>query len=96
MAKLKWGHNMEVDGLPRMKELTYRAYAPDGTFVEAKVEEGGDFWFDLTADTDQEGFYTVITPVSYTHLVPLKWNMASYFFIKETTVPLSYKRKNAS
>ena len=61
MAKLQWGHNMEVDGLPRMKELTYRAYAPDGTFVEAKVEEGGDFWFDLTADTDQEGFYTVIT-----------------------------------
>ncbi len=61
MAKLKWGHNMEVDGLPRMNELTYRAYAPDGTFVEAKAEEGGDFWFDLTADTDQEGFYTVIT-----------------------------------
>lgn len=61
MAKLKWGHNMEDDGLPRMKELDYRAYAPDGIFAEMKVEEGGDFWFDLTGDTDQEGFYTVVT-----------------------------------
>lgn len=59
MAKLKWGHNMEEDGLPRIKELTYHAYAPDGTCAEAKAEEAGDFWFDLTADTDQEGFYTM-------------------------------------
>lgn len=61
MAMLKWGHNCENDGLPKMDQLTYHVCAPDGTISDVKVELGGENFFDLTADTNQEGFYTFIT-----------------------------------
>lgn len=61
MSMLKWGHNMEYDGLPRIEELTYKAFAPDGTVEEVTVKETGKEWLDLTSETDQEGYYIFST-----------------------------------
>lgn len=58
---LKWGHNMECDGLPRIEELTFKAFAPDGSAKEVEVKETGKEFLDLIAETDQEGFYIFST-----------------------------------
>ena len=58
MTMLKWGHNMECDGLPRTEELSFKTFAPDGTQEEVQVKETGKEYLDLTSETDQEGMYT--------------------------------------
>ena len=57
MSMLKWGHNMECDGLPRLEEISIKAFAPDGTVEEVEVKETGKEYLDLTSETDQEGYY---------------------------------------
>ena len=57
MTMLKWGHNMECDGLPRIEELSFKTFAPDGTQEEVQVKETGKEYLDLTSETDQEGMY---------------------------------------
>ncbi len=61
MTMLKWGHNMECDGLPRTEELTFKAFAPDGTAGEVEIKDTGKEYLDLTAETDQEGIYIFST-----------------------------------
>lgn len=79
MAKLKWGHNMEIDGLPRKEDITFRAYAPDGSVGEIQVDESGHEWLDLTADTDQEGFYLLVCTYNncYAEFEGNKWKRGS-------------------
>lgn len=58
-ASLKWGHDMVPDGLPRLEELTFKAFAPDGTQEEITVKETGKEQLDLISETDQEGLYVM-------------------------------------
>ncbi len=61
MAKMQWGHNLVVDGLPNGEYLKHHVYAPDGTCTKAVAEYSGDLWYNITADTNQEGFYMLVT-----------------------------------
>ena len=61
MVKMQWGHNPAVDGLPNKDYLKHHIYAPDGTCAEASAEPSGDLWYDITADTNQEGFHMLVT-----------------------------------
>ena len=60
-GKMQWGHNLAVDGLPNKDYLKHHIYAPDGTCAEASAEPSGDLWYDITADTNQEGFHMLVT-----------------------------------
>ncbi len=60
MAMLKWGHNCQTDGLPKMEQMTYTVCAPDGSINDVKCELGDEDCLDLTADTLEEGYYTFI------------------------------------
>ena len=61
MVKMQWGHNLAVAGLPNKDYLKHHIYAPDGTCAEASAEPSGDLWYDITADTNQEGFHMLVT-----------------------------------
>ena len=61
MVKMQWGHNLAVDGLPNKDYLKHHIYAPDGTCTQASAEPSGDLWYDITADTNQEGFHMLVT-----------------------------------
>ena len=58
-GSLKWGHDMVPDGLPRAEELTFKAFAPDGTQEDITVKETGKEHLDLISETDQEGLYVM-------------------------------------
>ncbi len=61
LVKMQWGHNLAVDGLVNAAYLTHTVCAPDGTSAPAKAEASGDLWYDITADTNQEGWHTIVT-----------------------------------
>ncbi len=58
--RLKWGHNMQVDGLVRKEGLEAFVVGPGGETEKLAVEETGDNFYLVRFFAKHEGFYHVV------------------------------------
>ncbi|NPV28101.1 MAG: DUF4198 domain-containing protein [Firmicutes bacterium] len=57
---VKWGHNMQTDGLARKEGMTTLVVAPGGEKEELAIGDGGPDYYILRLSAPAEGFYHVV------------------------------------
>ena len=58
---VKWGHNMQVDGLARKEGMAALVVAPGGEKEELALADGGPDYYTVGFPTPVDGFYHIIT-----------------------------------
>lgn len=58
---LKYGHNMQSDGLARKERIKAWLVTPTGEARDIVLGEGGSEYYSLNLPTPEEGFYQVVT-----------------------------------
>lgn len=58
---LKWGHNMQIDGLARKEGIKAWIVNPAGEAREISIADGGQDHYTLRFPTPLDGFYQVVT-----------------------------------
>lgn len=59
-VRVKWGHNMQTDGLARKEGMAALVVVPGGEREELAIADGGADHYILRFSTPEEGFYHVV------------------------------------
>jgi len=60
-VQVKWGHNMQTDGLARKEGMAALVVVPGGEKEDLTLADGGPDYYILRFPTPLDGFYHVVT-----------------------------------
>lgn len=66
---LKWGHNMQVDGLARKEEMKALVVHPNGDKKDIQVAGGGPEYYVLNFNAQVTGLYHVISNITGNYVI---------------------------